>query len=129
LSASNSFTGVVTVAAGTLALGATGALGSSNSANITFTGGTLQYSASNTTDHSARIKNSSAAISIDTNGQAVTYASAIDSSNTAGLIKAGSGTLTLSGSNGYTGVTTINAGTLALGSSGALGGGGNLTFG
>ncbi|OYW77380.1 MAG: hypothetical protein B7Z37_04430 [Verrucomicrobia bacterium 12-59-8] len=37
-----------------------------------------------------------------------------------GLIYAGSGTLTLSGVNGYTGVTTVNGGTLKLSGSGSI---------
>jgi autotransporter-associated beta strand protein len=59
----------------------------------------------------------------DSNGQSVTLAGAIDSSNTLGLTKNGSGTLALSGANTYIGGTTINAGTLALsGTSGSVAG-------
>ena len=42
---------------------------------------------------------------------------------TSTVTKNGSGTLTLSGVNAYTGATTINAGTLAIGGAGQLGGG------
>jgi len=41
-------------------------------------------------------------------------------SGTGGLIKTGSGTLTISAANSYTGVTTLTAGTLALGASGVI---------
>ena len=40
-----------------------------------------------------------------------------------GFIKAGSGTMTLSGANTYTGTTTISGGTLEVGGAGTLGGG------
>ena len=42
---------------------------------------------------------------------------------TGSFTKAGSGTLFLTGSNSYTGATTISAGTLEIGAGGSLGGG------
>jgi fibronectin-binding autotransporter adhesin len=45
------------------------------------------------------------------------------------LVQAGGGTLTLSGSNSYTGGTAINAGALALGSADAIGSTGTISFG
>ena len=53
----------------------------------------------------------------------MTYASALAASNTGGLTKLGPGILTLSGSNLYTGNTTISAGTLNLAATGLLGSG------
>jgi fibronectin-binding autotransporter adhesin len=41
-------------------------------------------------------------------------------SNVGGLVKASAGLLTLSGNNGYTGATSVNAGTLTLASGGTL---------
>ena len=120
-----SFTGTTNIVGGTLSLGNSNALGSSGA--ITFTGGTLQHSSSNTQNYGTRIVNSTSAIKIDTNGQAVSYG-ALVSSNSGGLTKTGSGTLTLSAANAYTGVTSLGAGTLSLGNSSALGGGGNITF-
>ena len=55
---------------------------------------------------------STAAISIDTNGQNVNFATSMGSSNTAGLVKIGNGTLTLGVSNCYAGGTTLSGGTL-----------------
>lgn len=45
----------------------------------------------------------------------LTIASIIADNGGSGLVKVGSGTLVLSGANTYTGITTINAGTLSLG--------------
>lgn len=50
----------------------------------------------------------------NTNGNNVTFASAIGNSTAAALAKTGSGNLTLQGTNTYTGTTTVNAGTLRL---------------
>ena len=93
LTGSNTYSGVTAIDGGTLSLGSAAALGGGN---ITFGGGALQFTSSNTTDYSAQFANSTAApISIDTNGQAVNFGSSIASSNTAGLVKTGSGMLTL----------------------------------
>jgi fibronectin-binding autotransporter adhesin len=123
LTGANTFTGGVALNGGKINLGSSGAI--SSSGNITFGGGTLQYSSSNTTDYSPRIATgtSPGAVSIDTNGQNVTFATALTSSQSGGLAKAGTGTLTLSASNAYTGTTTINGGTLKVnGSIGSMAG-------
>lgn len=124
LAAANAYTGDTTIQAGSLEI-ANGALGSSGS--IHFTGGVLVYATGATEDISGRIKNSTAAINVNTNGNNVTYAGAIDNTNTAGLVKTGPGILALSGANTYTGGTTINAGTLSF-TSGALSSSGNIIF-
>ena len=126
LAAANLDTGTTTFGAGTVNLGSAGAIAAAG--NVTFTGGTLQYSAVNTTDYSSRIVNSSGAISLDTNGQNITFAGALAASNSGGLTKLNTGTLTLNGSDLYTGTTTLAAGTLALGNAGALNSTGNITF-
>lgn len=117
-SSSNNYTGGTTIADGTLVANANNALGTSGT--IKFTGGTLRYGTGITTDYSSRIATSTGAIDIDTNGNNVTFASALANTNSGGLIKSGTGTLTLSGNNAYTGGTTLDAGTLALGHNSAL---------
>jgi len=111
LTGSNGYTGTTRVNGGVLALGSSNAL--AGTGTIGFGGGTLQYSASNQVDYSSRFAGSGSAIAIDTNGQTVTFASAIAASNTAGLTKSGSGTLFLNGTNLFTGTTTVASGTLA----------------
>ena len=75
----------------------------------------MQFSLANTTDYSGQIQNSTAAISIDPNGQSVTFASPLAASNAAGLTLNGSGgTLALSASESYGGPTTVNGSFLTL---------------
>jgi autotransporter-associated beta strand protein len=107
LSGNNSFTAGVVVDGGKLVLGSANAIGSSG--NITFESQTasLVFTANNTNDYAARFKNNTSAISIDTGGQTVTFSGNIDSSNTGGLEYYADGQLVLSGSNSYTGNTTI----------------------
>ena len=118
LGGTNTYTGPTTISSGTLVaasadVSGNGALG--NGGDIKFTGGALQYNtASASTDYSARIKNSTNFITLDTHSNDVTLAGSIDSTNTGGLIKTGSGTLTLTGANAYGGNTSVNSGTLTL---------------
>lgn len=84
------------------------------SGNISFGGGTLRYGLTFTNDLSAKFVNSTAPIAIDDAGQSITCATAIASSNTGGLTKRGSGTLTLSAQPAYTGATVVESGALVL---------------
>jgi len=113
LGGNSSYSGATIIAAGTLSASTTTALGAGD---ITFKGGTLQYTAAIAgTDWATRINNSTSAITLDTNSQSVTLAGNIGSANTGGLTKVGAGTLTLSGTNAYTGATTVSVGILRAG--------------
>ena len=113
LNGSNNYSGNTTINAGTVVIGNSTGLGASG--NITFGGGTLQYGSGITTDISSRIKNSGSAILIHTNNNDITFAGTLDSSNSGGLTKNGTGTLTLAGNSNYSGNTTINTGTVVIG--------------
>ncbi len=127
LNGSSSYTGGTRLDAGTLSLGSLGAIGSAGT--IGFGGGTLQFTAANTTDYSARFSTAAnQAYRIDTNGQDVVLASDL-SSDGGSLTKLGLGMLTLSGSNGVTGGVDLLGGTLSLGSADALGTSGTISFG
>ena len=92
----NTYTGATTIAAGTLQIGNGGTAGSLGTGAVANTG-TLTF-------------NRSDAITVDNT-----------ISGTGRLIQAGPGTTTLTANNSYTGTTTINAGTLQVGSGGATG--------
>ncbi|HEY1377957.1 MAG TPA: autotransporter-associated beta strand repeat-containing protein, partial [Gemmataceae bacterium] len=113
LSGANTYTGGTALLGGTLALGSLGAIGTTGT--ISFDGGALQFSAANTTDYSPRFRTvSNQAYRLDTNGQAVTLASALTSPG-GSLTKLGAGTLTLTAANTYTGPTSISGGVLSVG--------------
>ena len=115
LSGANTYSGGASINGGTLALGSSGALGTSGT--ISFGGGTLQHSASNTTDYSSRFSTAaSQAYSVDTNGQNVTWATGLTSSG-GSLTKSGSGALTLTAASTFNGSTTVSGGTLSAAAS------------
>lgn len=116
---SNGYDGDTTVAGGTLGFSALGSLGDGN---LLLDGGTLRYNAGNTADVSAKTVTIGVnGGTINTNGNDVILANAIGNSGTGSLTKSGGGTLTLGGSNSYTGSTTVNGGTLAISSNDNLG--------
>ncbi len=135
LSGTNTYTGGTFLNAGTISF-ASGGLGTTGT--VRFAGpSTLQWAAGNTQDISGRLAiNDGVTATLDTNGNAVTLASGFGGGGAGGLIKAGTGTLTLAGANSFTGSTTISAGTLTLGNASALAGStltapstGGLSFG
>ena len=97
LSGANSFSGSTTISGGTLQVGSGGAAGSIGSTSSVSNSGVLEFDlASN-----------------------VTFSQAI--SGAGSLTQAGIGALILTGSNTYSGLTTISAGTLQVGSGGTAG--------
>jgi len=130
LSGQNTYTAGTTISNGFLNAGAAENPGVSgpfgmvtNVGAITFSGGTLQYSAANQFDYSFGFStNANQPISIDVNGQNVTFATVIAGNGTGLKLtnSAGPGTLTLAAAETYTGNTVINGGTLALAATGSL---------
>ena len=127
LTGASNYTGGVSLAGGTLNVGAgitngtfspLGALISGNT--VSFNGGTLQFSAAGVYDYSGQFSPAaSQTFSIDTAGQSVTFATGLASSGGT-LIKLGPGTLALTGASTYNGTTTVAAGTLALDTTGTV---------
>ncbi len=107
----------VVIVGGTLARGAVGAI------NLQ-AGGTLQIGTGSTggvlLGGTGSLRNDGTLVFNRSN--ALTHAGLI--SGTGGLVKRGTGALTLSASNSYSGLTTVSSGTLALSGSGAIGSGG-----
>jgi fibronectin-binding autotransporter adhesin len=115
LDGANTLTGTTTVQGGTLRIGNTAALG--NNTGVTVTGGTLDLNGVDTTIASLAGTGGSVALNgtadLTVNGTAIrSYAGSLTGDG--GLIKAGTGTQTLTGQNTYTGATTVSGGTLAL---------------
>lgn len=100
LTGSNSYTGGTTLTGGLLALGSANAIGTTGT--LTFNGGGLQVTVSNTTDYSARFSDAAnQQYRVDSNGFDITLASDLTSAG-GSFTKLGSGTITLSGSNTFT---------------------------
>ena len=105
--------GTTTLSAGTLIANSSAALGSGASTNtLIFNGGSLQAAGPISSPATRGVTCNAATATIDTNGNDVSLAGNIG--GTGSLTKIGLGTLTLSGTNTYTGNTVVNAGTLVL---------------
>ncbi len=112
LSGSNTFSGGTEINGGNISVGSAGALGTTGT--ISFGGGAIRFTEANTTDYSGRFNTAAGQqYAFDTNWQDVAFATGLTSSD-GSVVKTGFGTLTISGSNAYSGSTTIAQGTLRL---------------
>ncbi len=112
--ASNNYAGGTILNAGVLNF-ASGALGTVG--NITFGGGTLQWASGNTQDISSRmVLGAGASATLDTNSNNVTLNSALAEGTSLGIVKIGSGSLTIAGTTDNNALAAVvNVGTLILG--------------
>jgi fibronectin-binding autotransporter adhesin len=120
LRTANAFTGAVGLNGGIVNFAAAANLGASTTP-FNFAGGTLQYASGNMEDVSVHtITLGGGGGTIDDGGNAVAFANPIGNSGVGGFTKAGAGTLTLNGTNRYSGNTLVSQGTLALGANAAI---------
>ena len=115
-----SLTGTNTYAGGTiLNEGTVSILSNSNlgTGPITFNGCTLQFTAATTLENAVSLNSSTG--TFNTNGNAVTLSGVVSGSGV--LVKNGSGTLSLRGTNTYSGGTVINGGVINIVSDSNLG--------
>ena len=122
LSGTNTYSGGTTVSAGTLTLGSATALPAGGNLTVN-TGGTLNLN--NFNSSVGNLSGTGGAITMGTANLAInqvgagTYAGII--SGTGSLTKNGASTLSLTGANTYSGITTVSAGSLQVGDGGTIG--------
>lgn len=109
LSGSNTFTGGMTVSAGTLAVGSDSAAGGGT---VTMSGGSLSNSSALVTLGNAIVVNTATTNTISSAAGNLVLRGII--SGTGLLMKSGAGTLTLTGSNTFSGATTVASGILQV---------------
>ena len=110
-----SYTGATNVNGGTLQAGAANVFASSSAVTVA-SGATLAFNGFNQTLASlagaGSVTMGAGSMTVGGNNASTTFSGTISGSG--GLTKNGSGALTLSGANTFTGLTTVNAGTLVL---------------
>ncbi len=124
LSGANTYTGATTIIDGTLLLNGAGSIAQSSGLSLTSSGTAFDIAGIAGTSTLLRDLQGVAGSSINTAGKTLdveqgNFAGVIDGSN-GSLEKSGTGSLTLSGINTYTGGTTVSGGTLALTGSGSI---------
>ncbi len=118
----DSATGAVNVASGTLSIAGGSALGDTAAVTVA-SGANISSNASETFGSLAGAGNVSVTnnvvLTVGGNNQDTTYSGVIQGGNAnSGMVKEGTGTMTLTGSNTYAGPTTVNGGTLLLSATG-----------
>lgn len=137
IAATNTYTGPTTLNAGILRIatvsngGAAGMLGQSGSgaSNLVFNGGTLRYTgASASTDRGftlgaggGTIDVTNGTYNVDSGASTLTFSGSIPAFSSGSLTKAGYGTLSLTASNAYEGITVISVGSINISHASALG--------
>lgn len=121
LAGTNSYTGATTVTSGTLALSGGGTISQSTGVNLAGIGAVFDISASNGNPTIRDLNGiSGTTVNLGANRLVVDTAGASTFSGTiggtGGLTMAGAGTLILTGSNTYTGGTTVTSGVLSISS-------------
>ncbi len=127
LSGTNLHTGATTLSAGTLSVGTTENLGNANP--LIFDGGNLQitgtaltsYASGAISGHPVSIVSGKTAGFDINDATNIFTVSEILNQGSGGLLKAGAGTLKLTGANSFTGIVSLNAGSLVATDPAALG--------
>jgi len=127
LSASSSYTGATTVSTGTIQLGGGGSLPGASALSVS-AGATFDLNSNSTTIGSlsgaGNVLLETATLTEGVNNTTTAFSGSL--SGAGSLIKAGTGSLSLTSSNNYSG-TTIAAGTIILGNANALGSNSGMT--
>ena len=119
LSGVNTYTCETKLVNGTLSVGANASLG--NGGALIFDGGTLKYTGASDTANRGLVINAGKIATFDiTQADTNLTVSGATSTTTGALTKSGPGSLTLTGSQSYTGATNVNGGTFSIGGGGTL---------